>query len=182
MVLDMHTRAMSPCEKLPGILRALFPATVLCALAGLLLPGFARAQSDRPARPSPAPASSAVAASSEAALSDRDPGADALGRIADARLSPKDLGQALLSRALGGPSEEAGSGPDLSSLRDFLPPGLYHDVLELRDRVVRLRSRVFGRRGIVSLGRAGEDGELGRLRLNLQHSPDPGIRVTLVTH
>lgn len=179
MVLDMHSRDMSPCEKLPGILRALFPAAMLCALAGLLLPGFARAQSDRPARPSPAPASSAVAASTQAALSEPGPGAVALGRIAGARLSPKDLGQTLLSRALDGTSDGTASGPDLSSLRDFLPPGLYHDVLELRDRVVRARSRVFGRRGIVSLGQAGE---VGRLRLNLQHSPDPGIRFTLVTH
>lgn len=180
MILDMHTRSMSSCEQLSSLLRGLVPAPVLCALAALLLPTHVVAQAERPARPAPAP-SALEAAAGDAALPAARAGGSSEEAFAGVPLPLTNVGEALLARALGGPPSGEDPGSGLSSLRDFLPFSLYRDVVELRDRVVRVRSRVFGRRGIVSLGRADEDGEVGRLRLNLQYSPDPGIRVTLVT-
>lgn len=182
MILDMGTRSAAPCQKLSALFRGAVPAPLLCVLAVLLLPAHALAQTDRPARPSPAPEPPVVdAAGGAAVLSAARGGGPAIQALAAPGLATSDAGEALLARALGGPSSGEEPGPDLSSLRDFLPRGLYHDVLELRDRVVKVRSRVFGRRGIVSVGEADEEGEVGRLRLNLQYSPDPGIRVTLIT-
>lgn len=180
---------MSPCEKLPVSLRALAPVAVLCALATLLLPDAAPAQDVPSSSP---PTLSTVEAATElpsrAALARTATGRSAAARTSGVRpLSggeevPASVGEALLSRALAGPPGGGdGPGPDLDSLREFLPNALYRDVLELRDRVVRVRSRVFGREGIVSFGQVGREGDLGRIRLNLQYSPDPGIRVTLVT-
>lgn len=179
----MRERAETPCQKLPEFLRALLPVAALCALVGLFLPRPADAQTEELTRPTPAPGPPVIEAAGDgAALPPAPEGATALERMAGARISSSaDVGEVLLARALGGSSSGQGPGPDLSSLRGFLPDGLYRDVLELRDRVVRVRSQVFGRRGIVSFGEAEDDGDLGRLRLNLQYSPDPGIRFTLVT-
>lgn len=187
MVPDMRTRSVSPCEKLPAPLRALAPVTLLCALAAFLLPDAARAQDVPSSPPTLAAAEPAANLSSRAGLTEPPTGRSPAARSSGVRLlsgggdAPRSVGEVLLSRALAGPPDGGGPGPDLESLRDFLPDALYRDVLELKDRVIRLRSRVFGREGIVSLGRAGREGDLGRLRLNLQYSPDPGIRVTLVT-
>lgn len=181
----MKKGPMSTRDSLPAVPRSAAPGTpvrtaTLCALGALLAAVPARAQSDRPV-PAPAPATpdvedvtSRAADAASAQASERPASTVRLPAATDAA-------EVLLSRALGEPSETAGPGPDLESLRDFLPNSLFRDVVELRDRVVRVRSRLFGRRGIVSLGRTDEGGELGRVRLNLQYDPDPGIRVTLVT-
>lgn len=173
--------AMTPCEKLPALLRATVPVGILCALVGLLLPASLHAQSHRPAPSSPPPARPAVEASVAPALAHASPEAAPIERIVGPRFVAPGPGELLLARALEGAPGGRGTGSDLSSLRDLLPGPLYHDMVELRDRVVRVRSRVFGRRGIFSLGQAGEEDDVGRLRVNLQYSPDPGIRVTLIT-
>ncbi len=173
---------MPSCQRLSALFRGAPRVPVLCALAALLLPAHTLAQDDRPTRPSAALDAPAVEAADAASAQPAARGNEtALEALAGARLESTGPGEALLLRALTGSSGDEGPGPDLSSLRDVLPRALYRDVLHLTDRVVQLRSRVFGRRGIVSLGHADEDGDLGRLRLNLQHSPDPGIRFTLVT-
>ncbi len=172
---------------LPVLLRALIPATALCVLAGPLLPAPAQAQSERPAPVGAPPA--VEGAAPPAVEAPAVPGLEGAERRRAAPADPSglgspasaDVGETLLTRALEGSPGPDGPSPDLDSLRDLLPRALYHDVLRLRDRVVRARSHVFGRRGIVSLGEADDDGEVGRLRLNLQYDPDPGIRVTLVT-
>lgn len=71
--------------------------------------------------------------------------------------------------------------PDLGSLGDVLPAPLCRDLLRLRSRVQSARQVLFGQRGILRLGDVGPDDERSRLRLNLQYSPDPGIRFTIVT-
>lgn len=71
---------------------------------------------------------------------------------------------------------------DLGSLDDFLPDQLGRDLLRLRSQVQDAREVLFGRRGIVRLGSPESSGGASRLRMNLQWSPDPGIRFTLVTH
>lgn len=69
----------------------------------------------------------------------------------------------------------------LGSLGDVLPRGLCRDLLELRARIRRYRTVLFGQRGILRWGEV-EGGEgHGRVRLNLQADPHPGLRVTLVT-
>ena len=70
---------------------------------------------------------------------------------------------------------------DLGSLGDVLPRELCRDLLRLRGQVREARRVLFGQRGIVRLGEMGAEGEKSRMRLNLQYSPDPGIRFTLVT-
>lgn len=70
---------------------------------------------------------------------------------------------------------------DLGSLGDVLPDPLCRDLILLQSRVQRARRVLFGRRGILRLGSVGPDDDSSRLRLNLQYSPDPGIRFTLVT-
>lgn len=176
---------MSTRDSLPAVPRSAAPAApvrtaTLCALGALLAAVPARAQSDRPV-PAPAPATPAVedvtSRAADAASAQASERPASTGRLP----ASTDAAEVLLSRALGDPSETDGPGPDLESLRDFLPNSLFRDVVELRDRVVRVRSRLFGRRGIVSLGQADDAGELGRVRLNLQYEPDPGLRVTLVT-
>lgn len=179
----MHTRPMSSCQRLSALFRGALPGPVLCALVAFLLPAHALAQGDRPTRPSPAPGPPAMEVTDGGgALPVARGGGPALESLAGPRLASTGADEALLVRALIGSFAGEGSGPDLSSLQDVLPRALYRDVVHIKDRMVRLRSRVFGRRGIVSVGDADEDGDLGRLRLNLQHSPDPGIRFTLVTH
>lgn len=174
---------MSSCQRLSALFRGALPVPALCALAALLLPAHVLAQDDRPTRPSATLDAPAVEAADAVAAPPTARGNEtALEALAGARFESTGPGEALLLRALTGSPGDEGPGPDLSSLRDVLPRALYRDVLHLKDRMVKLRSRVFGRRGIVSLGHADEDGDLGRLRLNLQHSPDPGIRFTLVTH
>ncbi len=79
------------------------------------------------------------------------------------------------------PRKTGGDEPDLGSLEDFLPAALCRDLLRLRAEVREARRVLFGRRGIVRLGTVESDQEASRLRLNLQYSPDPGIRFTLVT-
>lgn len=79
------------------------------------------------------------------------------------------------------PRRTAGDEPDLGSLDDFLPAALCRDLLRLRAQVQDMRRVLFGRRGIVRLGSVESDEQTSRLRLNLQYSPDPGIRFTLVT-
>lgn len=79
------------------------------------------------------------------------------------------------------PRKTAADEPDLGSLDDFLPAALCRDLLRLRAQVQEARRVLFGRRGIVRLGNVESDEEASRLRLNLQYSPDPGIRFTLVT-
>lgn len=70
---------------------------------------------------------------------------------------------------------------ELGSLSDVLPAQLCRDLVRLRAQVKDARRVLFGQRGIVRIGRLDAEGEDARMRLNLQHSPDPGIRVTLVT-
>jgi len=70
---------------------------------------------------------------------------------------------------------------ELGSLGDFLPDPLCRDLLRLRTQVQDARRVLFGQRGIVRLGKLDAEGEKARVRLNLQYSPDPGIRFTLVT-
>lgn len=77
------------------------------------------------------------------------------------------------------PNAEAES--DLGSLSDVLPEPLFRDLIRLHSRVQSARRVLFGRRGIVGLGRLEPGRDHARLRLNLQYSPDPGIRFTLVT-
>ena len=70
------------------------------------------------------------------------------------------------------------TGEDLD-LPEFLPWPLRRDLDDLRRRVQRVRTVLFGREGIVDVGRV--DGtDLGRLRLNLQYDPRPGVRFVLV--
>ena len=175
----MPNGTMSICEKFPPLIRALLPVGVFCALLGTLLAAPAEGQSARPVAASVSPDMRAVSprAVPEVARARSGP-----GPIPTARLpAAPDAADVLLSRTFSEPSANRASGPDLGSLRDFLPAALFRDVVELRDRAIRVRSRLFGRRGIVSFGGAGEDGDLGRVRVNLQYDPDPGIRVTLIT-
>mgnify|MGYP006292587363 CR=1 FL=1 len=82
--------------------------------------------------------------------------------------------EVLLQPASGGATE----GEDLD-LPEFLPWPLRRDLDDLRRRVQRVRTVLFGREGIVDVGRV--DGtDLGRLRLNLQYDPRPGVRFVLV--
>ena len=175
----MPNGTMSICEKFPPLIRALFPVGVLCTLLGTLLTVPAEGQS---ARPPAARVSPDIRAVSPRAVPEVARARSAREAIPTARLpAAPDAADVLLSRTLSEPSASRAPGPDLGSLRDFLPAALFRDVVELRDRAIRVRSRLFGRRGIVSFGGAGEGGDLGRIRVNLQYDPDPGIRVTLVT-
>lgn len=81
------------------------------------------------------------------------------------------------------PSEPApGDARDsFGTLGDVLPRELCRDLLELRARIQRYRTVLFGRRGIVRFGELDGADRLGRVRLNLQTDPEPGFRVTLVT-
>lgn len=85
--------------------------------------------------------------------------------------------------ALTGPPEGAPADvrEDLGGLGDVLPRELLRDLLELRARVQRYRTLLFGDRGIVRWGELEGTPEASRLRLNLQADPHPGLRVTLVT-
>lgn len=171
---------MSPCQKLPPFLRNSLPGTLVCALVGALLAAVpARAQSVRPvSSPRAAVVEPASPPPPPSAVRSRGPSAvEPQVRVP----APSDAGELFLARAFQEPRESEGEGPDLESLRDFLPPRLYADVVELKNRVIRVRHRLFGREGIVSVGRADDGGEVGRLRLNLQYDPDPGVRVTIVT-
>lgn len=105
------------------------------------------------------------------------PAAAAVMRREAAEQGPSVVEAVVLALATRVPSERE---PDLGSLDDFLPEPLCRDLLRLRSQVQDARKVLFGRRGIVRLG-SQPDGEGSRLRLNLQYSPDPGIRFTLVT-
>lgn len=167
---------MSACEKLPDALRILIPAGMVCALPALVFPGPTAAQADRPA-----PAPPAVAGDVAPELSLATPPGPSVAPDAAPRASSTDADGLPLWWTSEEPSEAGGPAADIESLRGFLPSALYRDVLELRDRVVRMRTHLFGRRGIVSVGQTDESGDLGRLRVNLQYDPDPGLRVTVVT-
>lgn len=99
-------------------------------------------------------------------------------RHPDARRAESVFESIVFSFASGrpGPAEE-----ELGSLGDFLPDPLCRDLLRLRTQVQDARRVLFGQRGIVRLGKLDAEGEKSRVRLNLQYSPDPGIRFTLVT-
>lgn len=85
--------------------------------------------------------------------------------------------------ALTGPprAAPADAREDLGGLGDVLPRELLHDLMELRARVRRYGTLLFGDRGIVRWGELEGAPAASRLRLNLQADPHPGLRVTLVT-
>lgn len=77
------------------------------------------------------------------------------------------------------PGPAAGTSREDPDLPEFLPWALRRDLRELRRRVRRARDILFGTEGIVDVGRM-EGADVGRLRLNLQYDPDPGIRFVLL--
>lgn len=85
---------------------------------------------------------------------------------------------------LAGPAgaDENDARESLGGLGDVLPRELCRDLVELKARIRRYRSVLFGHRGILRWGELDGSKEISRLRLNLQADPHPGVRVTLVTH
>lgn len=155
-------------------------------LAGLLLPGTAAGQ-----QPSPVPVPSLEQARPESVEQVRPGSTSAPGPRQHPRLAvppgPPPGSWLPAARdavfALAGPPEDAPADArqDLGGLGDVLPRELLRDLLELRARVQRYRTMLFGDRGIVRWGELEGAPEAGRLRLNLQADPHPGLRVTLVT-
>lgn len=79
------------------------------------------------------------------------------------------------------PSTAEDADQSLGSLGDVLPRGLCRDLRELRARIQRYRTVLFGQRGILRWGELEGSEDQSRVRLNLQADPQPGVRVTLVT-
>lgn len=164
---------MPPPKSPPG-----FAETVLVVTVGLLLPGALAGQ-----QPVGVPVPSL----------DGTRAAPALERSSDRPATPHTVvpGEAVagapivldavFERAAPGEPDAEDGRESLGSLGDVLPRGLCRDLLELRDRIQRFRTVLFGQRGILRWGDVeGSEGH-SRIRLNLQADPHPGLRVTLIT-
>lgn len=162
---------MLPCQKLPAWLRALPLLGIVCGLLVLLWPtSTVRAQEgDRVAlmeapRGTPAtPAEPTPSRSLRASTTSTPP--------------PR-----MAARAEGGFTGEASTpgAIDFGSLDGLLPRALRRDLVRVAERAKQVESRLFGREGIVSVGRVEGMEKVGRLRLNLLYDPDPGFQMTLV--
>lgn len=140
-----------------------------------------------PSRPvPPEPASTVVPTLRPAALAagedrDRTPRFGAAGGLGSPQAAPASLPSGVFLPV--GGRQPAGDDvrEPFGSLGEFLPRELRRDLLELRARIQRYRTVLFGTRGIVRWGEMDGSEGTSRLRLNLQADPDPGFRVTLVT-
>lgn len=162
---------MMPCQKLPAWLRALPLLGVVCGLLVLLWPtSTVRAQEvDRVAlmeAPRGIPATPAEPTPSRS-----------LRASATSTLPP-----GMAARAEGAFAGDVATDwrTELGDLDGFLPGPLRRDLVRVAERAKRVESRLFGREGIVSVGRVEGTEKVGRLRLNLLYDPDPGFQMTLV--
>lgn len=170
---------------LPGALAAQ-PVDAVSIPSSVSIPSLADVRSGHLAAPAPS-RSARPDGPSTVVPALRVPGGAAGGPVGPPRglgdrpLEPPSVLEAVL--ALAGPRDAGAEDAreSLGSLGDVLPRELCRDLLELRARVQRYRTVLFGDRGILRWGRLEGPGGRSRLRLNLQADPDPGFRVTLVT-
>ena len=170
------------------LVRSVLTAAGPLACASCLLVVLAgSADAQQPARSSAAPGADVDARRALAAVSTRsEPSVrqtSAVFRPSAARRSREDASRSLLEDVFLSLTSRRSPATvaDLGSLGEVLPDQLCRDLLRLRGRVRDARRVLFGQRGIVRLGQLDTAGEKARMRLNLQYSPDPGIRFTLVT-
>lgn len=172
-----------PASRTPTVCRGASSVALLCLLASLPLFSAARGQgvTDRSllhADAADRPAGARAARMAAARIAGPVPGSGRAGAVTAVRARSarsSSVVDVLLDPAPGGGSA-AGEHHDLP---DFLPWALRRDLHDLRRRVQRARTVLFGRAGIVDMGRVGGS-DLGRLRLNLQYDPHPGVRFVLV--
>lgn len=172
-----------PASRTSPVCRGASSVALLCLLASLPLFSAARGQRvpDRSllhADPAERPAGARAARTASARIAppvSAEVRAGAVTVVHGRSARASSVVEVLLDPAPGGGSA---AGEDLD-LPEFLPWALRRDLHDLRRRVQRVRTVLFGREGIVDMGRV-EGTDLGRLRLNLQYDPHPGLRFVLV--
>lgn len=201
---------MEPFQKRPAVSRVFPALVVLCALPGLVWPSAGNAQElgrlalNAPRHHAPAaevrlriahePVSIPAPASVRASPADGPAPADGAESPSDLLRPTGAIATAAMPRAPVVPEAEPSSSieapsserqvdalaSDLAALTGFLPGGLHRDLVRLTRGAQKVENHLFGRAGIVSVGRLDGAEEVGRVRLNLQHDPNPGLRLTLV--